>query len=79
MTESSDDAATTVGFRARAGLEFEYRVLTFDRSESRSAVRQALTDQAEYGRWELHRVVTYWGGTRKAWLRRKIIRVSRTA
>lgn len=60
-------------------IEYEYRVVTFGRDSSRARVRQALADEAEYGRWELYRVVAYWGGTRKAWLRRKIIRVGRTA
>lgn len=60
-------------------IEYEYRVLTFGRDQSRAAVRKALTDHAEYGRWELHRVRLYWGGVRRAELRRKIIRVQRTA
>ncbi|WP_153397405.1 DUF5703 family protein [Ornithinicoccus halotolerans] len=60
-------------------VEYEYQVLTFGRGESRSAVRQALSEQAEYGHWELYRVRLYWGGVRRAWLRRKIIRVRRTA
>lgn len=55
--------------------EYEFRVVRFPREVSRSEVRQALADHAEYGRWELHRVVVYMGGTRKAWLRRRIRRV----
>lgn len=57
--------------------EYEFRVLRFPREVSRSEVRQALADHAEYGRWELHRVVVYMGGSRKAWLRRRITRVTR--
>lgn len=60
-------------------IEYEYQTLTFGREDSRSEVRRALTEQAEYGHWELYRVRVYWGGVRKAWLRRKIIRVQRTA
>ena len=60
-------------------VEYEFRELTFHRGSSRSAVRQALTDQAEYGSWELVRVRVFWGGIRKVVLRRKIIRVRRTA
>lgn len=60
-------------------MEYEYRVLTFGRDQARTAVRQALAEHAEYGRWELHRTVVYWGGTRRTWLRRRIIRVQRTA
>ncbi|WP_432512386.1 MULTISPECIES: DUF5703 family protein [Kineococcus] len=59
--------------------EYEYRVLTLSRETSRSQARQLLTEHAEYGRWELARVRLYMGGSRKVWLRRKIIRVARTA
>ncbi|MFB9376436.1 DUF5703 family protein [Kineococcus gynurae] len=58
---------------------FEYRVVTLGRETSRSDVRRLLTEHAEYGRWELARVVLYQGGARRVWLRRKIIRVARTA
>lgn len=37
-----------------------------------------LTDEAEYGRWELARTRLYIGGTRKMWLRRKVMTVHRT-
>jgi hypothetical protein len=37
-----------------------------------------LTEEAEYGRWELSRVRLYAGGVRRVWLRRRIIRVQRT-
>jgi hypothetical protein len=62
-----------------AMTEYEFRVLTFPRDMSRSEVRQAITDQAEYGHWELARSRLYLGGARKVWLRRRIIRVRRTA
>ncbi|MEZ0163544.1 DUF5703 family protein [Kineococcus sp. LSe6-4] len=61
------------------GEEYEYRVLTLTRETSRSDARRLLTEHAEYGRWELARVRLYMGGNRKVWLRRKIIRVARTA
>lgn len=60
-------------------IEYEYQVLTFPRDVERSVIRQALTDHAEYGHWELARSVLYLGGLRRVWLRRKIIRVQRTA
>lgn len=60
-------------------VEYEFRTLRFHRGTSRSEVRQALTEAAEYGHWELFRVSVYWGGERRATLRRKIIRVRRTA
>lgn len=62
-----------------AMTEYEFRVLTFPRDMSRSDVRQAIADQAEYGHWELARSRLYLGGARKVWLRRRIIRVRRTA
>jgi hypothetical protein len=37
-----------------------------------------LTEQAEYGRWELARTRLFAGGERKVWLRRKAIRVRST-
>ena len=45
-----------------AMLEYEYRVLTFDRHTSKAAARQEVREHAEYGRWELARSVVYEGG-----------------
>lgn len=64
--------------RGGTGPQYEFRVLTMSPTTSRSEVRQLLTEQAEYGRWELARTRIYQGGTRKIWLRRKIIRVRST-
>ncbi|MFC7329225.1 DUF5703 family protein [Marinactinospora rubrisoli] len=60
-------------------LEYEYQELRFPRGASRNAARQALTDHAEYGRWELARVRLYPDGSRRVTLRRKIIRQIRIA
>ena len=60
-------------------VEYEYRVLSFTRKDSRSEIRRTLAEHAEYGHWEMHRLSLYWGGVRRVWLRRKIIRVQRTA
>jgi len=60
------------------GGQYEYRVLTIPRSTSRGDARRMLTEQAEYGRWELARSVIYVGGERKVWLRRKVLRVRST-
>jgi hypothetical protein len=60
-------------------VEYEFRDVRFPRDASRSQVRQALAEAAEYGHWELVRVTLFWGGARKVTLRRKIIRVRRTA
>jgi hypothetical protein len=61
-----------------ATRQYEYRVLTIPRSTSRNDARRLLTDEAEYGRWELARTLLYTGGERKVWLRRRIIRVRST-
>lgn len=60
-------------------MEYEHLVLTFGRDVSRADIRRALVEHAEYHQWELARSVVYQGGLRRAWLRRKIIRVRRTA
>lgn len=54
--------------------EYEFRTVTFNRDASRSDIRKALTDEAEYGHWELARTRIYLGGKRRVWLRRRIIR-----
>lgn len=58
--------------------QYEYRVVTIDRTTSVPDARKMLTEEAEYGRWELARTRLYIGGGRKVWLRRKIIRVRPT-
>ena len=60
-------------------VEYEYRVLAFGRDARRGDIRRALTEHAEYGRWELHRTRVYVGGQTRTWLRRKIIRVPRAS
>jgi len=59
-------------------MEYEFRRFRLPRTISRSAVRRLLTDQAEYGGWELARLRLYPDGSRKVELRRKIIRVRST-
>jgi Family of unknown function (DUF5703) len=60
-------------------MDYSYRVLYIPRGTSRDAARQILTDHAEYGQWELSRLRLYGDGSRKATLRRPIIRQVRTA
>lgn len=57
---------------------YEYRQLTLPRGTSRAQARALLAEEAEYGRWELARVVLFFGGGRTVWLRRRILRVQRT-
>ncbi len=63
---------------SRQGVTYEYRVVTLGHTTTSSDARRILTDEAEYGRWELARTRLSAGGQRKVWLRRRIIRVRRT-
>jgi hypothetical protein len=71
------DGLETDGWRAR-GAQYEYRILTLGQTIDRNDANRLLTDEAEYGRWELARTQLFASGTRKVWLRRKIIRVRST-
>jgi hypothetical protein len=53
-------------------------VLNLPRGTTRDAARRILTDHAEYGAWELARLRLFADGSRKATLRRRIIRAVRT-
>ncbi len=65
--------------RAQWGMmDYSYLVLYIPRTASRDATRQMLTDHAEYGHWELSRMRLYADGSRKATLRRPIIRQARS-
>jgi Family of unknown function (DUF5703) len=57
-------------------VEYEVERVRIGRHISRGAVRQLLTDHAEYGGWELTRLRRYRDGTRDVWIRRKIIRMA---
>ena len=59
--------------------EYSYLVLYMPRGMPRDAARRILTQHAEYGHWELSRLRLYADGSRKATLRRQIIRPVRTA
>jgi hypothetical protein len=60
-------------------MEYEFTRLFLPRTHSRSAVRRLLTEAAEYGGWEIDRLRLFPDGTRRVILRRRIIRVRRTA
>ena len=73
-------AALDTAPRRRAlnpGVEWEFERFTISRDLSRNAVTRMLTDRAEHGGWELHRVRLSPDGTRRVVLRRKIIRQQR--
>ena len=54
--------------------EYSYLVLNLPRGVSRDVARRILTDHAEYGDWELAKMRLFADGSRKATLRRRIIR-----
>jgi hypothetical protein len=58
--------------------EYSYMVLYLPRGMPRDAARRILTNHAEYGHWELARMLLNADGSRKATLRRQIIRQART-
>jgi hypothetical protein len=65
----------------RPMAEYAYLVVHLPRGTSRDArdaARRILTDHAEYGDWELSRLSLSADGSRKATLRRRIIRPVRT-
>ncbi len=59
-------------------VEYSYLVVHLPRGTTRDTARRILTDHAEYGRWELARLRLNPDGSRKATLRRTIIRPVRT-
>ncbi|MDO5492101.1 MAG: DUF5703 family protein [Nesterenkonia sp.] len=61
-----------------AGSTWEYMVVTCQPRESLGEVRRRLIDHAEYGKWELRRTRIYSGGTRRYWLRRRVMKVRAT-
>ena len=62
-----------------SGSTYETWRLDVPRGVSRGEVRRLLTEHAEYGRWELWRVRLFPDGRRRIWLRRRAVRVQRSA
>lgn len=58
---------------------YEFRTLYLPRGTTRSAAQRILTDEAEYGHWELDRLRLFADGSRRVRLRRRVIRAVRTA
>lgn len=65
--------------RRRPPVEYEFRTVSLHRDMTRSEAARLLTDEAEYGHWELARTRIGIGGTKTVWLRRRIIRIERSA
>jgi hypothetical protein len=58
--------------------EYELQQLFLPRGTTRAEARRLLTERAEYGAWELARLRLYPDGSRRVWLRRRVIRAVRT-
>ncbi|WP_327291914.1 DUF5703 family protein [Streptomyces sp. NBC_01198] len=54
--------------------EYEFREIYVPRGVSRKDATRLLTDEAEYGHWEVDRLRLYADGSRRVRLRRRIIR-----
>ena len=59
--------------------EYEISQIHLPRGTTRAEARRVLTDMAEYDKWELARLRLYPDGSRRIWLRRRVMRVARTA
>ncbi|MFE5774935.1 DUF5703 family protein [Brachybacterium sp. NPDC056505] len=64
--------------KGRSPDDYEFQVLAVPRGTSIRSVRTALAAESEYGRWDLVRTRHYYGGEKRVWMRRRIIRVSST-
>ena len=56
---------------------FETKMFEIPAHFNNATTSRLLTDEAEYGKWELMRVVLYRGGSRHVWFRRRVIRIQR--
>lgn len=65
--------------RRRTPVEYEFRTESLHREMTRSEAARLLTEEAEYGRWELARTRIGMGGSKTVWLRRRIIRIKHSA
>ncbi|GAB2494503.1 hypothetical protein GCM10027030_29840 [Luteococcus sediminum] len=70
--------ARSVAIETIDGRDFEVQQVSLPHTVNRHQVRKLLTEEAEYGHWELHRLRRYRDGSTRAWLRRKVIKVRST-
>lgn len=71
-------AARSVHVENQQGVDYEVQTIQLPRTATRNQVRRVLTEEAEYGHWELQRLRRYRDGSTRAWLRRKVIKVRST-
>ena len=67
------------GARKGVSRRYETRMVHIPYGTSRADARQLLADHAEYGQWEMQRAVTFRDGSRRVWLRRRVMTVRKTA
>ncbi|MCQ9366784.1 DUF5703 family protein [Brevibacterium sp. 50QC2O2] len=65
--------------RTRADIEYEYRTVRFQPHTPKSVAYREVSEATEYGKWELARTLIHFGGARTVVLKRRIIRMQRTA
>ncbi|MEX3632093.1 DUF5703 family protein [Rothia sp. (in: high G+C Gram-positive bacteria)] len=53
-------------------------IVTVESHENLKDARARLREHSEYGRWELARSVILYGGRRKYWLRRRVMKLQKT-
>ena len=70
--------ARSLSVERRGSADFEVQHLRVPHTASRNAVRRLLTDEAEYGGWELERLRRHRNGVRDVWLKRRIIKARST-
>lgn len=56
----------------------EWRVIDLPRDLPRQEALLLLNEQVEYGAWEMARAVTFIGGHRRVWMKRRRMKVYRT-
>ncbi len=62
----------------RSATAVEWRVVDIPRDLPRREALALLNEHVEYGSWEMARAVTFIGGARRVWLKRRRMRVMRT-
>lgn len=62
--------------KGRTRADYEFQILSIPRGVSINQARTALAAESEYGRWDLVRTRLFYGGEKRVWMRRRIIRVT---
>jgi hypothetical protein len=70
---------TAMNLPGSAAPVWEFREITFSRESGREETRELLTFKAERGKWELDQTRIFRDGRKIVRLRRKVMRVVKTA